>query len=119
MSLDIYGTMPVQTHQCPNCGHCEIGTYETIFEHNITHNLRDMARESGCGILWDMDYDTKAGALIAPLTEAIQNLQNHPEKFNVFSASNGWGTREQFIPWLQKLLVDCIAFPHATLNISK
>lgn len=117
MSLNIYGKIPTQECECPKCG-AEFTQFTTVFDMNITHNLKKMAVEAGCGILWDL-WDKKAWEIITDVKSAIKNLEENPEKFDAFNAPNGWGTRIQFIPWLKQLLEKLEEFPHAKLLISK
>jgi len=117
MSLDIWGRIPTENIECPNCGHKHT-LFKKVFDFNITHNLKKMAGAAGCAILWDA-WDIRAWELITPLRTAITNLENNPKDFDKFSAPNGWGTREQFVPWLKQLLEKCEEFPQAIINISK
>ena len=93
-----------------------------VYSSNITHNLTDMAKEAGiyrevwrpeeCGI-------TKAVQLIEPLRKGIERLKAEPERFKPLSASNAWGTYEQFIPWLEQYLKACESFPDAEITVSR
>lgn len=52
-----------------------------------------------------------SGELIAPLESGIAAMKSDQDRFDKFNAPNGWGTRVQFIPWLEKLLVACRTRP--------
>jgi hypothetical protein len=61
---------------CPVCGR-----YEEGFWQNITHNLRDMAKEAGIyGIVWRTGKNgiKTAGQLIGPLRIAIALMKEEP-----------------------------------------
>ncbi len=120
MSLDItlYSSKKCN---CPNCSHEFLAsTDEEVSWVNITHNLRKMATESGCGILWSYSSNhEKASIFIKPIKTAIKNLEERPSYFSQFNAKNGWGTLDQFLPWLKKLLKECEDNPHSIIEISK
>jgi len=106
MSLDVYLT---------------VGE-EQVFEANITHNLGAMAREAGIyTYLWrpeELDI-TKAGELVEPLRTGMAAMCAEPSKFEALNASNGWGTYEQFLPWIAKYFEACAANPDATVRASR
>lgn len=102
MSLDIYFE---KENYCPHCGQFLNG--EEVYLKNITHNLSKMAREAGFGVLWEYPEESgirKVKQLIPYIEHGIKELESNPEKYKKFSASNGLGTYEQFIPWLKELL---------------
>lgn len=120
MSLDIWGEPTEETTRVCRCCGSEIKEFVNLFDFNITHNLRQMAEEAGCGLLWDYNIvDKKASILIEPLNTAINNLKSNPQKFEEFDSPNGWGTIDTFFPWLIQLLEKCEEFPDAILGISK
>ena len=87
-----------------------------VFSRNITHNLTRMAREAGIyECLWCPDeLDVKyAGQLVDPLTAGLALLKSDPERFKKFNASNGWGTYEHFVPFVEACLQACIDNPEA------
>ena len=117
MSLDISFS---KTRCCPNCGTAL--DQSEIHSQNITHNLNRMADAAGIyKCLWRPDengFDT-AGQLIEPLAFAIEQMKCYPERFDAYNASNGWGTREQFIPWLEELYSFCLSNPDTTISVSR
>lgn len=125
MSLDIYlrGEPEEREETCFHCGHTETNQVcPTLFESNITHNLNAMAEKAGFyQHVWRPEEIgiTKAKELIQPLTNGIALMRAKPAEFKVLSASNGWGTYEQFLPWLDKLLQACIDYPEATVEASR
>ena len=89
---------------------------DTLFDLNITHNLATMAKEAGFyEELWHL-YGINCCKELAPIIRnGIEELKTNPEKYKRFSAENGWGTYEQFLPWLEELLQNLEKFPNAHL----
>lgn len=118
MSLDIYFTERVT---CPNCAHI-LDTGHGLFWKNITHNLGQMADAAGFyKQLWrpeETDVVT-ASQLGLHIEKGIKELESNPDKYKEFSASNGWGTYEQFLPWLRELLQACKEYPDAIVSVSR
>jgi hypothetical protein len=107
MSLDVYLTAVRKTE---------------VFSANITHNLGRMADEAGIyECVWRPDEaDIKhAGELIEPLRNGIALMESAPERFRAFDAPNGWGTYDQFVPWLKKYLHACEQNPDAAIGVSR
>jgi len=81
-----------------------------VFDANITHNLTKMAdavglyeplwRPEECGVKTAED-------LIPFLETGLDGLKLEPERFRSLEVGNGWGTYDDFIPWLEKLLKAC------------
>lgn len=107
---------------------------------NITHNLNKMADEAGIyEALWrpyklktDRVFDTydkelafeescriQAKEIIPILEEGIERLKSDPRYFKRFNAENGWGTYEQFLPWVSKYLKACTEYPDAVIEVSR
>lgn len=119
MSLDIWGNIPIAKCECPKCNH-EWTDSENVFNFNITHNLKPMAKEAGIDILWDWDLiGKKAWYLIDKLKIALDKMSTNPEHYKQFDSANGWGIYNDFLPWLNELLEACEEYPHAILRISK
>ncbi len=103
MSLDLY-----LIDECPHCGREDTITF------NITHNLGRMATAAGIyRCLWCAEESGYATAqdIIPTLTEGVKKMDNDPERFEKFDAPNGWGTYDDFLPWLKKVLKACIDNP--------
>ena len=95
---------------------------ETVYSSNMTHNLGRMASEAGVyDCLWRPDENgiTTAAQMIEPLRAGIALLESDPERFKPLSASNGWGTYAQFIPWLKEVLAACEMYRDATVGVSR
>ena len=107
---------------------------QIVFTANITHNLNRMAdKASMYKALWhltkaeDTFYPrvdkntpiTLAKELLPYLEHGLNQLKSYPEFFKQFSASNGWGTYEDFVPWIEKLIQACKQYPDALLRVSR
>jgi hypothetical protein len=89
---------------------------------NITHNLTDMADVAGIyKMVWRPEKNgiETASQLIAPLTIAIEDMKKNPKKYKKFDAENGWGTYDDFVPWLCRLRDACKKFPIAKIKVSR
>lgn len=93
-----------------------------VYSANITHNLGAMAREA-CIYqhLWRPEDvgATKARHLIDPLERGLALLKSDPERFEKFSAPNGWGTYKHFIPFVERYLEACRKNPGASVSVSR
>ena len=114
MSLDLTLHGEMDTGRGP----IQVAVYDT----NITHNLTNMASEAGFyGPVWRPEENgvETADDLIAPLAVGIAAMKADPQRFKKFDAENGWGTYEQFLPWLEELLAACQDHPKATVEASR
>lgn len=94
----------------------------TVFSANITHNLGKMADAASIyDCLWQPENSriTTAAQLIEPLKKGLTLMRAEPEKFREFDASNGWGTYDQFVPWIEKYLAACEENPDAVISVSR
>jgi len=92
-----------------------------VFSANITHNLVSMAIEAGIyALLWHPETlgITKASQLIQPLGYGLALMKDDPDRFIPFSAKNGWGTYQQFIPWIEAYLNACKEYPDSLIETS-
>lgn len=86
----------------------------SVYDANITHNLGDMAREAGIfDALWRSEKFKSAAEIIPILRTGIAAMENEPQRFKVHNAENGWGTYEQFLPWVRNVLIACVENPEA------
>jgi hypothetical protein len=113
MSLDVYLDMP----KCPNCGRGG-----TLYNANITHNLAEMATAAGIyRWLWrpeELGVKT-AQELIEPLARAIHDMKSEPDFYKKHDSPNGWGTYDDFVPWLEKYLQACELYPESLVSVSR
>lgn len=118
MSLDIYLETPTK---CPHCGK-RIGEGMEVWSANVTHNLGAMADEAGIGdMVWSPEKVgiKMACQLIEPLRAAIETMKSDPERFRKLDAKNKWGTYDNFVPWLERLLGACREWPNAEVKVSR
>ncbi len=95
---------------------------EEVYWANITHNLNTMADEAGIyQALWRPEEigKTKANEIIELLEKGLTDLKLRPEYFEKFNSSNGWGTYEHFVPFVEKYLEACKENPDAVISISR
>ena len=114
MSLDILLRSP----KCCSCGHSDI-----LYEHlGVTHNLIDMAKEAEIYyIVWRPEESGIAFAaeLINPIEKALCDMKKDPGRFKAHNPSNGWGSYDGFIKFLEKYLQACKEHPDAEVFASR
>ena len=106
------------------CYHCDVESMkpEELFSINITHNLGEMADKAGVyQALWRPDENgfDRASDIIQVLTVGLSDLVVRPEYFKQFDASNGWGTYEHFVPFVEEVLTACKNNPDAFVRVSR
>ena len=60
-----------------------------------------------------------APKLILPLEIGVAKMELNPDKYREYDSQNGWGTYEDFVPWVEKYIAACKKYPDAKINISK
>lgn len=124
MSLDVVliSEKKEVEYTCGECGNKYFKTErEILFDTNITHNLRKMADQAGIyEACWRPEEigATKAKNIIELLFKGLELLKSNPEKFKEYDATNGWGTYEQFVPWVESYLKACKENPDAIIEVS-
>jgi hypothetical protein len=94
----------------------------SVASHNITHNLSGMAHELNIyELLWHPEKNRikTARQLINPLRVAIAEMEEDPARFKAYSSPNGWGTYEDFLPWLKEVLKSCEEHPKAGVRADR
>lgn len=87
---------------------------------NITHNLHGMANEAGFGdVLWGDTPVANAEQLADAIEVGLDSMRTDPARFRKLDAPNGWGTYEQFVPWLERLVEACRRDPNAEVSVSR
>ena len=92
-----------------------------IYSANITHNMCPMAKAANIyDLLWRGPENNikKAHQLVEPLLNAISLMVREPAKFIELNPSNGWGSYDDFLPWLVKLAAKCAEYPDAEVEVS-
>lgn len=94
-----------------------------VFEANITHNLAEMAHEAGIyEAVWrPEEIGIKLAQAVIPILKGgIERMEKDPERYKKYDAeNNGWGTYNQFLPWLKKYLEKCKEYPDARICVSR
>lgn len=109
MSLDVYLTAKD-----------EDGNEIEVYSANVTHNLTHMADKAGIYYaLWRPEERgwTKAGDIVAVLEDGLANLKENQTHFEQFNPSNGWGSYEHFVPWVEEYLKACKQYPSAVIKV--
>ena len=91
-----------------------------VYSTNITHNLGKLAEALGIyQHLWRPEElnITHARQLILPLEAAIENLTFDKARYKTYDNPKNWGTVEDFIGFLEKLLEACKQHPNATISV--
>lgn len=94
---------------------------DTVFSTNITHNLARMAHEAGIyEALWHPERINcdSANHIIDIVKKGYEKLIENPAHYRQFDAENGWGTYDQFVPWIRDVLAALEANPYATIKTS-
>ena len=125
MSLDFSLSKPISQRECVcTCGHKhEADRLEHVASFNITHNLGPMAQAAGIyGCLWHPEEQeppiTIAGQCVPLLRVGLAAMKADPKRLKPMSALNGWGTYEDFVPWIERVLASCEANPEALVTAS-
>lgn len=118
MSLDVYLTR--KYHVSYDGGNALEPKEEEVFSANITHNLNKMAMEAGIyEACWRPDEigATKAKDIVDVLDKGFKDLLSRPEHFKQFDSPNGWGTYDDFLPWVANYLEACKEYPEAEIGV--
>lgn len=113
MSLDVFLTLP-DSATSPDT--------PEVFTANITHNLNKMAKAAGIyEPLWRPEEVgiSRAKQLIMPLTRGLAELKRRKEFYMLLAPSNGWGSYEGLIVFVQRYLEACKEYPTADIVISR
>ncbi len=125
MSLDVYLYGPVSEEpcECRECYHEHTRKVrETHYSANITHNLNPMADAAGIyKHLWRPDEIgiSRASDLIQPLIDGLRLLRSEPDRFKAYNPSNGWGSYDGLIRFVQEYVAACASYPDAEVHVSR
>jgi hypothetical protein len=123
MSLDIYLCKKNKVQESSNTEDKSTFNYdEILYEANITHNLGKMAKEAGFyQALWRPEEIgiTKAKELEPYIRKGVQEMVEKPDYYEQFNSPNGWGTYDNFLPWLVKLNRALKKYPEAFIEASR
>ncbi len=107
MSLDVYltKTQPVD-----------------VYQGNVTNNLVPMACEAGVyEHIWMPEEIgiTKAQQLIGPLENALVKMCDNPARFERYNPTNGLGSYQSFLGFVQGYLDACRENPDADVRVNR
>lgn len=115
MSLDVY--LYDRTNPCKReC--CQ----EPVYQANYTHNCGPMAKEAGLyDAVWRPDENgIETAAQLIPILEAgIATMKADPARFEALNPSNGWGSYDTFMPWLERYLAACREYPDVKVEVTR
>ena len=115
MSLDLYIKECVG---CPKCGTL-VPAGPNVFERNITHNLIPMWDAAG---VYEALYESggKRGGDYLPALEAgLAKMRADPDMFKAFKPTNGWGTYDGALAFLDALVRAVREFPDGQVRVSR
>lgn len=114
---------------------------EQLFSANITHNLGKMADKAGIyDALWrpyrlhkdykhfdidDEEYEFEqsvtiyAKDIVDIVEKGLKKIKNKPEYYAKFNSPNGWGTYENFVPWIERYLEALKEYPESKIEVDR
>jgi hypothetical protein len=98
------------------------GNEHCVLDVNITHNLNTMADAAGIyKALWRPEEigAERAKDVADLLRVGLVNLKASPWKYVQYNDEDGWGTYEQFIPFVEEVLEACDQYPSARIRVSR
>lgn len=93
-----------------------------VYWGNITHNLGRMAQEADIYYaLWRPEEKgfKYAKDIIPTLELGLEMMKADPERFKQFDSDNGWGTYDQFLPFIMEYLEACKENRDALIEVSR
>ncbi len=95
------------------CKHCGSETWER----NITYNLVAMANAAGVyEAMYNPPDDSVASDFIEILKGGLKALRENPKKFKEHNPSNGWGSYESLVKFVEAYLEAALENPSAEVN---
>lgn len=114
---------------------------EQLYWANITHNLGKMADEAGIyEALWrpyrlhkdykhfdiyedEIDFEQSvsiyAKDIIDIVETGLKKLIDKPDYYTKFNSPNGWGTYENFVPWIERYLQALKEYPESKVLVDR
>lgn len=83
---------------------------------NHTWNTSNMIKEV-CGSYPSSWKGKKCADMLPVLTTACEELKNNGDKYKQFEASNGWGTVETTLHFLDSIRKACEEYPTAVIEV--
>jgi len=92
--------------------------YSSGFEvGNMTYNVSTMVKEA-CGVTFSWFDGMTCKQALPILYFCWRNLRRNPSHFRRFEAPNGWGTYEQFMPYMTRFYVMARLHPKGIIRVS-
>jgi hypothetical protein len=60
-----------------------------------------------------------ARELSKPLTTGLEQLRSNPDRVRALNPSNGWGSYEGLVQFVEEYLLACKAHPSAEVSVSR
>ena len=114
---------------------------EQLYWANITHNLGKMAYEAGIyEALWrpyrlhkdykhfdiyedEINFEQSvtiyAKDIIYIVENGLKKLIDKPDYYSKFNSPNGWGTYENFVPWVERYLAALKEYPESKVEVDR
>lgn len=94
------------------------GYSTTVFDRNITYNLRPMLVAAGLlGSFYSLEGMTAAEA--QPIVYGVwRELRTRPEHYAKFDSPNGWGRHKHLLPWIKDFYLALRLHPHGVIYVS-
>lgn len=114
---------------------------EELYCANITHNLGKMADKAGIyDALWrpyrlhkdykhyniyedEISFEESvtiyAKDIVKIVEKGLKKLINKPDYYAKFNSPNGWGTYENFVPWVEKYLEALKQYPESKVLVDR
>ena len=84
---------------------------------NITYNVSRMVLEA-CGVTYRWFDGMECAKALPILHFAWRNLKRNPPHFRRFEPDNGWGTYEQFMPYMTRFYAMARLHPTGIIRVS-
>lgn len=88
---------------------------------NITNNLIDFAKALNCyECIWKPQSLNilSSSQLLPHLYEAYYKIIKYGDDYLPLLPKNGWGTKEQFLNFIDQYIETCITYPNALIEAS-
>lgn len=90
-----------------------------VFDANFTHNVTSMWRKAG---VYDALYNSEgmtAFEVLPYLRGGLDDMRAKPDEYAALDAPNGWGTYNNALPWLERLVAAFEEMPNGIIGVSK
>jgi hypothetical protein len=84
---------------------------------NMTYNIAEMVRQA-CGVTFSWFDGMSCEKALPLLRFCWLRMKRYPDFFRPFEASNGWGTYDQFMPYLTRFYVMARLHPAGQIRVS-